>query len=410
LGWNIAKEQFMQNQNIFDELKLSASYSDLKTDMGIDEYYMYQATYASGGWWDWNGATGHSAVQSKRGGNDELGYLHRKEFSVNLHAALLQRSLTADFSFFTNKITGGIITAGNQLPSYFRVYYPESSFIHNINFNEDSRTGFDLALKYKKDFGDFGFQVGANLTHYTTNAAKRDDTNFADSYQYREGQPLDAIWGYRCLGFYQQSDFDANGNLNADLPQPKLGETVRPGDLKYQDQNGDGIIDTKDQVNLGKAGWYGAPTTLGLNITLKYKNFTLFMLGVGGFGGNAVKNNSYWWVAGNGKYSAAVRNRWTPETASTATYPRLTTGSGSHNNTNSDFWLYSTSRFDLAKVQLTYELPKTLFEKVKFIKGASAYVSGSNLLTIAKEREILEMNIGSAPQTRFYNLGINVAF
>ena len=303
-----------------------------------------------------------------------------------------------------------IITAGNQLPSYFRVYYPESSFIHNINFNEDSRTGFDLALKYKKDFGDFGFQVGANLTHYTTNAAKRDDTNFADSYQYREGQPLDAIWGYRCLGFYQQSDFDANGNLNADLPQPKLGETVRPGDLKYQDQNGDGIIDTKDQVNLGKAGWYGAPTTLGLNITLKYKNFTLFMLGVGGFGGNAVKNNSYWWVAGNGKYSAAVRNRWTPETASTATYPRLTTGSGSHNNTNSDFWLYSTSRFDLAKVQLTYELPKTLFEKVKFIKGASAYVSGSNLLTIAKEREILEMNIGSAPQTRFYNLGINVAF
>lgn len=400
----------MQNQNIFDELKLSASYSDLKTDMGINEYYMYQATYASGGWWDWNGETGHSAVQSKRGGNDELGYLHRKEFSVNLHTALLQRSLTADFSFFTNKITGGIITAGNQLPSYFRVYYPESSFIHNINFNEDSRTGFDLALKYKKDFGDFGFQVGANLTHYTTNAAKRDDTNFADSYQYREGQPLDAIWGYRCLGFYQQSDFDANGNLNADLPQPKLGETVRPGDLKYQDQNGDGIIDTKDQVNLGKAGWYGAPTTLGLNITLKYKNFTLFMLGVGGFGGNAVKNNSYWWVAGNGKYSAAVRNRWTPETASTATYPRLTTGSGSHNNTNSDFWLYSTSRFDLAKVQLTYELPKTLFEKVKFIKGASAYVSGSNLLTIAKEREILEMNIGSAPQTRFYNLGINVAF
>lgn len=410
LGWNIAKEQFMQNQNIFDELKLSASYSDLKTDMGINEYYMYQATYASGGWWDWNGETGHSAVQSKRGGNDELGYLHRKEFSVNLHTALLQRSLTADFSFFTNKITGGIITAGNQLPSYFRVYYPESSFIHNINFNEDSRTGFDLALKYKKDFGDFGFQVGANLTHYTTNAAKRDDTNFADSYQYREGQPLDAIWGYRCLGFYQQSDFDANGNLNADLPQPKLGETVRPGDLKYQDQNGDGIIDTKDQVNLGKAGWYGAPTTLGLNITLKYKNFTLFMLGVGSFGGNAVKNNSYWWVAGNGKYSAAVRNRWTPETASTATYPRLTTGSGSHNNTNSDFWLYSTSRFDLAKVQLTYELPKTLFEKVKFIKGASAYVSGSNLLTIAKEREILEMNIGSAPQTRFYNLGINVAF
>jgi len=404
LGWNIAKEQFMQNQNIFDELKLSASYSDLKTDMGIDDYYMYQATYQSGGWWDWNGETGHSAVQSKRGGNDDFGYLHRKEFSVSLHAALLQRALTADFSFFTNKINGGVITAGNQLPSYFRVYYPESSFLPYINFNEDSRTGFELALKYKKDFGDFGFQVGANLTHYTTNAAKRDDSNFADAYQYRQGKPLDAIWGYECLGFFQDEDDVANS------PEQKLGgTTVRPGDLKYKDQNNDGVIDNKDQVNLGKAGWYGAPTTLGINVTLKYKNFTLFMLGVGSFGGNAVKNNSYWWIDENDKYSAVVRERWTPETAATATYPRLTTQSGANNFTNSDFWLYSTSRFDLAKVQLTYDFPKSIIGN-GFVKGLSVYASGNSLLTIAKERKLLEMSVGSAPQARFYNLGVQVAF
>ena len=102
LGWNIAKESFMQNQNFFDELKISASYSDLKTDLGISDYYMYDGTYKSGGWWDWNGQTGHSAVQSKRGGNEDFSFLHRKEFSATLHAAMLQRSLTADFSFFTN--------------------------------------------------------------------------------------------------------------------------------------------------------------------------------------------------------------------------------------------------------------------------------------------------------------------
>ncbi|MBQ4386282.1 MAG: SusC/RagA family TonB-linked outer membrane protein [Prevotella sp.] len=404
LGWNIAKEQFMQNQNIFDELKLSASLSDLKTDMGIDDFYMYQATYQWGGWWDWNGETGHNDVQSKRGGNDDFGYLHRKEFSVSLHAALLQRALTADFSFFTNKMTGGVI-ASNQLPSYFKVYYPESSFLPYINFNEDTRTGFELALKYKKDFGDFGFQAGLNLTHYTTNAAKRDDTSYADSYQYRQGKPLDAIWGYECLGFFQDEADIANS------PAQKLGgTTVRPGDLKYKDQNNDGIIDTKDQVYLGKGGWYGAPTTLGINLTLKYKNFTLFMLGVGGFGGHAVKNSSYWWIDENDKYSAVVRGRWTPETAATATYPRLTSQSGANNFTTSDFWLYSTSRFDLAKVQLTYDLPKSLFDNIKFIKGASVYASGNSLLTIAKERELMEMNVGSAPQARFYNLGVQVAF
>ena len=404
LGWNIAREQFMQNQNIFDELKLSASYSDLKTDMGIDEYYMYQATYQWGGWWDWNGETGHNDVQSKRGGNDDFTFLHRKEFSLSLHTALLNRALTADFSFFTNKITGGIIQATNQKPSYFRVYYPESSFLPYINYNEDSRTGFDLALSYKKDFGDFGFKVGANLTHYSTNAAKRDDTNYADAYQYRQGKPIDTIWGYECLGFFQdEADIAAS-------PVQKLGgTTVRPGDLKYKDQNNDGVIDTKDQVDLGRAGWYGAPTTLGINLTLKYKNFTLFMLGVGSFGGKAVKNNSYWWVDETDKYSAVVRGRWTPATAATATYPRLTTMSGANNFTTSDFWTYSTSRFDLAKVQLTYDFPKSLFAG-SFVKGLSVYASGNSLLTIAKERELLEMNVGSAPQARFYNLGVQVMF
>lgn len=404
LGWNIAKENFMQNQNVFDELTLSASYSDLKTDLGINDYYMYLANYQSGGWWDWNGETGHSAVQSKRGGNDDFTYLHRKEFSMSLHAALLKKALTADFSFFTNKITGGVITASNTLPSYFRVYYPESSFLPYINFNEDSRTGFDLALNYKKDFGkDFGMKVGLNLTHYTTNAAKRDDTNYADKYQYREGKPLDAIWGYECLGFFKDEDDIANS------PEQKLGATVRPGDLKYKDQNGDGIIDTKDQVNLGKAGWYGAPTTLGINLTFKYKNFTLFMLGVGSFGGHAMKTNSYWWISGNDKYSEVVRGRWTPETAATATYPRLTTQSGANNNTNSDFWMYSTSRFDLAKVQLTYDFPKSIIGN-GIIKGLSVYASGNSLLTIAKERELLEMTVGDAPQSRFYNLGVQVKF
>ena len=402
LGWNIAKESFMEG-SIFDNLTVSASASILKTDLDIDNYYMYLAAYQSGGWWDWNGETGHNAYQSKRGGNDELTYIKRKEFSASIHAELLQRSLSFDASFFNSVMDGGIITATNQMPSYFKVYYPESSFLSYLNYNKDSRSGFDLAVKYKKNFGDFGFEGGLNMTYYTTNASKRDDTNYADTYQYREGKPMDTIWGYECLGFFQdQADIDNS-------PQQSLGATVKPGDLKYKDQNGDGIIDSKDQVDLGKGGWYGAPLTLGVNLTFKYKNFTLFMLGTGGFGGHGVKNNSYWWISGEQKYSAAVRNRWTPETAASATYPRLTTQSGANNNTTSDFWIYSTSRFDLAKVQLTYDFPKTIIGN-GIVKGLSLYVSGNSLLTIAKERELMEMNVGSAPAARFYNIGAKVSF
>ena len=404
LGWNIAKEQFMEG-SIFNELTLSASASNLKTDLGIDNYYMYLGTYQNGGWWDWNGETGHSAVQSIRGGNDDFGYLKRKEISASIHASLLERTLTLDASFFASKIEGGIITATNQVPSYFSSWHigSQTGFVPYVNYNNDSRTGFDLSVNYKKNFGDFGFQAGANMTYYTTNASKRDDTNYADSYQYRQGKPLDAIWGYECLGFFKdQADIDNS-------PKQSLGGTVKPGDLKYKDQNNDGVIDTKDQVNLGKGGWYGAPMTVGVNLTFKYKNFTLFMLGVGGFGGHAVKNNSYWWIDQEDKYSAAVRGRWTPETAETATYPRLTTQNGANNNTTSDFWMYSTSRFDLAKVQLTYDFPKCIIGN-GIIKGLSVYASGNSLLTLAKERKLLEMNVGSAPQTRFYNLGVKVRF
>ena len=379
LGWNIAKESFMEG-SIFDNLTVSASASILKTDLDIDNYYMYLAAYQSGGWWDWNGETGHNAYQSKRGGNDELTYIKRKEFSASIHAELLQRSLSFDASFFNSVMDGGIITATNQMPSYFKVYYPESSFLSYLNYNKDSRSGFDLAVKYKKNFGDFGFEGGLNMTYYTTNASKRE-----------------------CLGFFKdQADIDNS-------PQQSLGATVKPGDLKYKDQNGDGIIDSKDQVDLGKGGWYGAPLTLGVNLTFKYKNFTLFMLGTGGFGGHGVKNNSYWWISGEDKYSAVVRNRWTPETAASATYPRLTTQSGANNNTTSDFWIYSTSRFDLAKVQLTYDFPKTIIGN-GIVKGLSLYVSGNSLLTIAKERELMEMNVGSAPAARFYNIGAKVSF
>lgn len=404
LGWNIAREKFMEG-SAFDELMLSASLSDLKTDMYIDDYYMYAGSFSQGSqWWGWaQGISLHPTI-SNRGGNEDLTFIRRKEFSVNLRASLWNRMLTADLSFFTNKLEGQIIRPTSAYPSYFMTYYPEASFIPYTNYNDDTRTGFDFAFNFQKKFGQVDFHAGINGTYYTTNASRRDDTAYTDAYQNRQGRPVDALWGYECLGFFKDADDIANSPS-----QTALSGNIAPGDLKYKDQNNDGIIDTKDQVFLGKGAWYGQPFTLGINLSAKYKGFTLFALATGGFGGKAFKSNSYWWVSGESKYSAVVRNRWTPETAATATYPRLTTGDGGNNFTNSDFWLYKTDQFSLAKVQLTYDFPSTLFQN-KWVTGLSAYVSGSNLLTIAKEREILEMSVGGSPQTRFYNIGVKVSF
>ena len=149
---------------------------------------------------------------------------------------------------------------------------------------------------------------------------------------------------------------------------------------------------------------------MGVNLSASYKGFTLYMLGIGQTGYSSLYNNSYYWPAGEEKYSANVRSAWTPETAATAEYPRLTTGSSANNRQTSDFWMKKISRFDLTRVQLTYDLPSTMFQNIGFISGVSVYVSGSNLATISKEREKLTLNVGAAAQTRFYNLGVKVNF
>ena len=229
-----------------------------------------------------------------------------------------------------------------------------------------------------------------------------DDSNYEFAYQYREGKDINPIWGYECLGFFQSDEEVANSPSQTALG----GGVPKPGDLKYKDQNGDNIIDSKDQIALGR---FSSPFAMGINLTAKYKNFTLFVLGTGSLGGENLKKSDYYWISGEEKYSKVVRGRWTPETAETATYPRLTTGNGNNNFTNSDFWMYKTNRFDLAKIQLTYDFPAKML-RGKLINALSIYASGANLLTISKEREHLETNVGSAPQTRFYNLGVKVAF
>lgn len=402
IGWRISQEDFLKGSEAVNELMLSASYSKLHSDMDISDYYLYSANYTNGGSYSW-AVGGTSAAYPKRGENLDLTFVTREEFNVNLRGEFFNRMIGLDASFFVIKNDGLLVNNSVRFPSFFSTYYPEASFAPYINNNANRRTGFDFGVNFNKEFGEFALQVGVNGTYYDTKALKRDEI-YENAYQYREGKPIDGIWGYRCEGFFATDEEAAAANQRA-----LGGGKLRAGDLKYTDINNDGLIDDNDIVYLGRGGWYGAPFAMGVNITAKYKGFTLFLHGTGGFGGHAIKNGSYYWVAGDTKYSAEVRGRWTEATAATATYPRLTTGNGSNNFTTSDFWMYSTNRFDLAKVQLTYDFPKSIIHG-PIVNGLSIYVSGSDLLTISKNRKIMETNIGSAPQSRFYNIGAKVTF
>lgn len=404
LGWKLKNENFLANATAVDELTLSASGSILNTDMDIENYYMYESNYnqAGGAWWGWYDGASERSTNSVRGANKDLTFIKRKEFSVNASTSLFKNTVSANASFFINSMEGLIIRPATIYPSYFSTYYPEASFIPYTNFNNNKRTGFDVNVNYKKRIGAVDFNLGVAATYYSSEATKRDE-NYQYDYQNRTGKQIDGVWGLETLGFFG----DAQDVTNS--PAQKFGGIIKPGDLKYVDQNNDNVIDEKDEVYLGRGGWYGAPLTLGVNLTAKYKSFTFFALGTGGYGAVAMKNSSYYWAYGSRKYSENVRGRWTEETKETATYPRLTTLTGANNFRNSDFWLYKTDRFNLAKIQISYDLPKSVLEN-GILKEVSAYISGSNLLTVSKEREVLELNTTSEPQARFYNVGVKVVF
>ena len=419
IGWNIAKENFLKDSFI-DDLLISANYSDLNEDIDVymnsnnqeKYYYLYDALWSTtGGGFSWNEGTSTNRTYSTMGSNPSLDFIHRKEFSVSLRGSFFNKLISTELTFFNTDMDGFIVQNPTIFPSHLQNGLSGGSFKPAINKNIQNRKGLDFSITAQKQFGQVHAQLGIVGTYLKTENTKYDELVEYD-YQHKEGRALDAIWGYKCLGFYTNDDFvvnEATGrtSLREGLPTPKIGGAIQPGDLKYEDVNGDGVLDSKDQVDLGKKGTYGSPLTMGVNLTLKYKNWTLFVLGNGQFGAYDLKNNGYYYMSGDGKYSVFARGRWTPETAATATHPRLTSLSSANNSAASTFWLYSTDRFNLRKVQLTYDFPEEMFNG-KWVKALSIYLNGNDLLTIAKERKLMETNIGSAPQTRFYNLGVKV--
>ena len=442
IGWNIAKEKFMKNTGI-DDLMISASLSNLNDDADVyytgskyNNFYLYDAVWSDQGTssYAWNeGSNSAAATISSSGSNPALDYIHRKEFSLSLRGSFFNKLITAELTYFNTDMDGYIIQNPTAYPSHLKDGLNGSKFSPAMNNNISNRKGLDFSIKAQKQFGDVHAELGIVGTYLKTEWKKYDEiadpkSPWLNSKKelMHEGTPLDVIQGYNCIGFYTIDDFNVikdaeTGKVTYELKSGKtsygLGGTVMPGDLKYEDVNGDGKINNLDQVELGKWGTYGAPLTMGINLTLKYKNWTLFMMGNGQFGAKGMMNSSYYYMQGANKYSVNVRDhiQYTyddngiingfvnPE----ASHPRLSVSNSAANGVASTYWLYSTDRFDLRKVQLTYDFPKEMFEG-KWVKALSVYVNGNNLLTFSKHRKMMETNVGSAPQTRFYNLGVKV--
>lgn len=395
LGWRLKNESWLKDVEWVNDLKLTASTGVINQDIDISDYYLYSSNFtATGQWWGWSESA--SLLQtslSTRGQNNELGFVKRKEWRVGLEAKLFDNMVTLDANYFNVKTNDQVSIPSVTYPSYYAAW--NTSFMAYANYNNQSRQGFDFTANIHKKMADFDLNVGLTGMYYKSKNDRIAENNEYD-WLNSTGTSIETIRGYHCLGYFQTDEEVASSAV--------INSNTQPGDLKYEDMNSDGIIDYRDMVVLGK--WV-SPFECGVNITAKYKDWTLFVVGHGNFGGKGIRNNQLTWVYGDGKYTDLQLGRWTKETAETATYPRLTTLSGDLNYVNSDYWLYSTSAFYLSKVQLTYDFPTRILGK-GIVKGLQVYLYGADLLTISKEREYLETNVGSSPQCRSYNLGVKI--
>mgnify|MGYP000156209447 CR=1 FL=1 len=312
------------------------------------------------------------------------------------------KSLWIEANYFKTELDKQLTFINEKYPSYYNTFRPYD------NFNKNQYTGFEMELNYTKNIKNWSVSLGANVLYNETQAVSRSEVNEFD-YQNRVGRELSSIFGLVDQGFYGVADFefDNEGNrvLREGLPVPNFG-AVQPGDLKYTDQNNDGIIDNDDRIAIGQTG---SPWTYGVNLNLKYKRLNLFVLGTGQTGAQALTSNSYYQVNGTDKYSEVVLGRWTPDTANTATFPRLSSQTNQNNFRPSTFWMYDNSYFRINRAQLTYEFADALCDEIG-VDDFSLNFQGTNLLEIAENKDIRQLNIGSSPLARTYSLGVRIAF
>lgn len=393
VAWVLSSEDFMSGLSQIDLLKVKVTGGILNSDLPIGGFYYYDNRYGGSGSYAWNeGVRSRGGTRSEFSNNPDLGFTKRKELNFGLEGLFFKKMIGAEVNLFFDSYSDLVARPSVAYPSFY------SDFIPYENFASDKYQGAEFWLSFNKALGNWNFYLAANALYITSERVKVDEI-YKDAYQNRKGRPVDATFGLESLGLFKdQADIDNS-------PLQTFG-AVKPGDIKYKDQNGDGVVDNNDQVYLRR---YQAPFSGGLQIKIGYKNLSLFILGEGRTGAENFMEGNYYWVDGNDKYSYIVRNAWTPQTAETATYPRLSSTANNNNFQRSSFWLYNNDYFQIRKIQLTWKMPSSIVRPL-LMKNIDLFVDASDVFQFAKNLDIRDVRVGSEPYYRTFSVGVKANF
>lgn len=404
VGWNLGAEKFFHNAFPFvDMLKLRGSYGLVGSDTSYSGVVDEEITYTTGSNWYGSTVIEGSLV------NPYVTWEKERKLDLGVDLSLFNSKLSLTVDYFYNYRYDQLISQGD-ISSIIGQGLPKK------NMGETSNRGFDGSIIYRDRFAkDFNYSIGLNFSNAVN---KIEYVSEAPDYPYqaRTGTRLNTPYGYHCLGFYQVDDFDESGNLREGIAAPSWS-SVQPGDLKYADMNKDGVITDADKTYMDKM--QNLPSTVyGLNLGFGYKGFSVEMLWQGAF-------DYYYehWRGGIDAFDSNMQafhlDRWTPATAYTATFPRMSFNAmnNSSSQTRSDFWLNKAHYIRLKSLNVNYQISADWLQRVcPFIASARLYLVGYNLLTFHNldkykvDPEAEGAGYRAYPTTANYTLGIQIGF
>ncbi|SEA61210.1 TonB-linked outer membrane protein, SusC/RagA family [Xylanibacter ruminicola] len=401
-AWVISNEDFMKQVSWVNFLKLRASAGIINADYlpGDDVWTYYAQQYAtSGGVYPfdsgWNSEFGRTYLGQMA--TTDPGHEKAYKYNVGIDAKLFG-ALDVTFDYWMQQRKDIWVSSAGKYSAVLGMDAPYE------NAGRVDSHGFELGLDYTKNFGAVSFNLGGNLM-YTKNKIKEmlEEPRLYDNL-IQTGNPYGQIYGLEAIGFFKdEADIAASPAQNF--------STVKPGDIKYRDVNGDNIIDANDKVAIGHS------TTCpeiyyNFHIGAEWKGLGFYAMfqGTGNYSAILNTKSMYWPLVGNTNISQyAYDNRWTPENQN-AKLPRLSSESNANNYQTSTLWLADRSFLKLRNLEVYYNLPASLLEKTKIVNGAKLYVRGIDLLCFdhidESDPEAYDIN----PVNKSIALGLSVTF
>lgn len=416
-GWDIAQEKFIEESEtlgFIDQIKIRGSYgiagsSTLPRD---NDGNPVRFSYLS----QWNPSASGYQFGVNRDGNSYGGVA---EVRIPNLVLTWEKGYKTDIGLDLGLWRGGL----NLTAEYFQerrenilVYselIPASVGLANapaLNAATVNKHGFDVSVEHRKEFTKQGYAVRINYSYVKNKIAYYAQPAFTGrEWQARAGTEIGSIYGYTAIGLFRDS-----ADIAKSPSQSVFGNT-RPGDIKYKDINGDGIINTVDAGYL--SGKRNQPTSiLGVSLSYHYAGLDVSVLFQGAYGGSLLVNGSgiFPFSRFAGVLAEVKDNHWVPSNPDgNYKYPRLSSQDNTNNQANSTFWIYSSDYLRLKTVEIGYSIPKYWLTKIGF-NNVRVFVNGINLVTWDKlkifDPEIANSGTGTYPQQRVINTGLNFSF